>query len=256
MTGMIWLDAAACLGALHVIGPIVVRFTLRFSASCRPNKVFLEDLPLKVAEVFRQRMPELKNLGFEHLGNYDCGSLTPETRSYLAYFANRNTNDFASVCALVTPKKTMSYLEFSTSFANGLNLETNTNATVPLTPESPSHRVWRFPKIGNAEALYRLHRRLLQKYAPRLWPLEATSSHELDRYVSVIENYGPRHRRIGYMRLSEDGQWYELTWKGACLMTWRGLWPTSMICRLLQRRAMQGELEGLQVRGTTAVQKA
>jgi len=253
---MIWLDVAAFLGALHVIGPIVVRFTLRFSASCRLNKVSLEDLPPEVAAVFRQRTPALKSLGFVPLGSYDCGSLTPETRSYLAYFANRNANDFASLCALVTPRKTVSYLEFSTSFANGFNLETNTNATAPLTPESPTHRVWRFPKIGNAEALYQLHRRLLQKYAPGLWPLETSSGQELDRYVRVIENYGPRHARIGYMRLSEDGQWYELTWKGACLMTWRRLWPTSMICRLLRQRAMQGELEGLQVRGTTAVQKA
>jgi len=253
---MIWLDAAAFLGALHVIGPIVVRFTLRFSASCRPSEVFLEDLPPKVAAAFRHRMPELKSLGFVHLGSYDCGSLTPETRNYLAYFANRKANDFASVCVLVTPKKTVSYLEFSTSFTNGFNLETNTNATVPLTPESPAHRVWRFPKIGNAEELYQLHHRLLQKYAPGLWPLETSSGQELDRYVRVIENYGPRHAQIGYMRLSEGGEWYELTWKGACLMTWRGLWPTSMICRLLQRRAMQDELKGLHVLGTTAAQKA
>jgi hypothetical protein len=72
----------------------------------------------------------------------------------------------------------------------------------------------------------------------------------------MLENYGPRHARIGYMALAEDGQSYRLIWKGAFLMTWRGLWPTALLRRVLQRHAMQLELDLLEGRGVTARQKA
>jgi hypothetical protein len=91
--------------------------------------------------------------------------LTRDTHSYVAYFCNRATNDFASVCTLVTTHTIASYLEFSTSYTNGMTLETNTNAALPLTPADPQHRVFRFPRIQSAEALYAIHRQLMAKYA-------------------------------------------------------------------------------------------
>jgi hypothetical protein len=252
----ILLDTAAFLGALHVAGPVVVRYTMRFSAHCRPSKVSLDELPENVATLFRSCIPELANIGFESLGCYDCGSLTSETRSYIAYFCNRATNDFASVCVMVTPKNRASYLEFSTSFTNGMTVETNTNSTLPLTPANPAHRVFRFPEVQAPHGLYHIHCQLMEKYAPGLSGQAEPEGKELERYVRVTENYGPRHARIGYMQLAEDGQSYRLTWKGAILMTWHGLWPTSIFRRLLQRHAMQSELDSLEVRGITALQKA
>lgn len=117
-------------------------------------------------------------------------------------------------------------------------------------------RAFRFPKIQAPQALYRIHRQLAEKYAPGLWPLGAPKGEELQRFVRMLENYGPSHARIGYMALAEDGQSYRLTWQGAFLMTWRGLWPTALLRRLLQRHAMQLELDFLEVRGVTAPQKA
>jgi hypothetical protein len=252
----IWLDIAAFLGALHLVGPALLRYTMRFSAHCDAKEVSLEDLPAEAAMQIRSRVPELGVLGFERLGCYDCGSLTNETHSYIAYFCNRSTNDFASVSVMVTPKKAAGYLEFSTGFTNGMILETNTNGTLPLTPADPARRIFRFPKIQKAEALYGVHRQLMEKYAAGLWAQAEPKGEEWRRFVRAIENYGPRHARIGYMELAEDGKSYKLTWKGACLMTWRGLWPTSILRRFIQRHAMQGELESLEVRGITALQKA
>lgn len=252
----ICLDTTAFLGALHVIGPALVRYTMRFAAHCNPNAVGIDELPQEVAALFRSRIPELANMGFESVGCYDCGKLTNDTHSYVAYFYNRPTNDFASVNVLVTPEKMASYLEFSTSFTNGLTLETNTNITLPLTPQDPAARVFRFLKITKAQELYRIHRRLIEKYAAGLWPQIEPSGKELQRYLRVIENYGPRHARIGYMQLTDDGKWYRLTWKGATLMTWRGLWPTSILRKWWQRHTMQAELDSLETRGITALQKA
>jgi hypothetical protein len=249
-------DTAVFLGALHLLSPIVARSTMRFAARCNPVELSLEDLPPKLAAIFRPRVAELGNLGFELLGCYDCGSLTSETRSLAAYFCNRTTNEFANVSVMVTPKTAVSYFEFSARFANGLILETNTNGRIPLTPENPELRIFRFPKIQTPQALYRVHRQLEEKYAPGLWPQGEPKGEELHRFLRVMNNYGPRHVRIGYMTLTNNGQSYKFTWKGACLITWRGLWPTSLFRRVLQRHAMQSELDSLEVRGMTALQKA
>jgi hypothetical protein len=249
-------DAAVFLGALHLLSPIVARSTMRFAAHCNPVEIPLEDLPSEVVAIFRSRIAELGNLGFDLLGCYDCGSLTSETRSLAAYFCNRTTNELANVSVMITPKTVASYFEFSARFANGLILETNSNGTIPLTPENPELRTFRFPKIQAPQALYRVHRQLGEKYAPGLWPLAERKGQELHRFFRVLENYGPRHRQIGYMALANDGQTYRLTWKGACLMTWRGLWPTSLLRNALERHAMQSELDSLEVRGLTALQKA
>lgn len=256
MLETIFLDAVAFIGAVYLLGPVLVRYTMRFSAHCNPNEIALEALPREVAGLFRPRVAELSNLGFELLGRYDCGSLTNETHSYVELFFNRATNDFASVCVLTTPRTVASYLEFSSRFVNGTVLETNTNGMLPLTPANPGHRVFRFSKIQTPQALYRVHQQLVEKYAPGAWTHAEAKGEELQRYVRVIENYGPRHAQIGYMRPTKDGNWYELTWKGAFLMTWRGLWPTCVLRRFAQRHTMQSELHSLEVRGMTALQKA
>ena len=256
MFDTIWQDAAVFLGVIHLFGPLAARYTMQFAAHCNPKEVSLDGLPAQVATLFRPGIPELGNLGFELLGCYDCGSIASETSSYVAYFCNRTTNEHANMCALVTPKNTASYLEFSTRFTNGMVLETNTNGTLPLTPENPELRIFRFPKIQAPQALYRIHRQLAEKYASGQWPMGEPKGEELQRFVRLLENYGPRHARIGYMYLADDAEFYKLTWKGAFLMTWRGLWPTAILRRLLQRHAMQAELDSLEVRGVTALQKA
>ena len=239
------------LGALHLLAPVLVRTTMRFSGVCQLTKMPVDGLPEVAAATFRQRIPELLEQGFEFLGCYDCGSLISETHSYMAYFCNRRTNDFANVSTLETPSKTSSYLEFSTSFTNGLMLETNTNGDLPLTPAQKEHRVFRFPNVRRGEELYRMHRQLIEKYAAGLWARAEAGGDELLRYKRVVENYGPRHARIGYMELAEDGTSYKLTWQGACMVAWRGLWPTSIVRRLQQRHLMQSELHSLELRGVT-----
>ena len=247
---------AALVAGPYLLCPLAVRWTFRFAARCRPSQLPLRQLPGTVATLFAQRIPEIRELGFELIGTYDCGALANETHSYISYFCNRRTNDFANVSAVVTPKRTASYLEFSTQFKNGQWIETNTNHVLPLTPSSPDIRVFRFPEIQDARTLLHTHHQFVDKYAPGLWAQGEPRGQEIQRLVRVVENYGRRHERIGYMRLAEDGQSYQLTWKGAFLMTWRGLWPVSRLRRLIHRHAMHSELRSLSATGVTALQKA
>jgi hypothetical protein len=63
------------------------------------------------------------------------------------------SNDFANITVATSPQKIAAYFEFSTRFSNELTVETNTNRAVPLTPDNPETRVFRFPKIKELDAL-------------------------------------------------------------------------------------------------------
>ncbi len=72
--------------------------------------------------------------------------MASDTKSFVAYFVNRQTNDFSNVTVVVSPGKMAGYFEFSTRLTNGTLIETNTNSILPLTPNNPDYRVFRFPK--------------------------------------------------------------------------------------------------------------
>lgn len=251
-----WLDTAAVVGVLHIVGPLALHGTYRFAAKIAPLQISVRELPEEVARCVVPPIAKMERLGLEFIGCYDCGELTLQTRTYVAYFCNRTTNDFANVTAVMTPRAVQSYFEFSTRFSNGATLETNTNKTLPLTPGNQDVRVFRFAEIGEPEFLYQIHRRLLEKYAGGLWPAGEAKGQEIQRLVRVLENYGPRHAKLGYMVLATDGKTYRLTWKGAVLMAWRGLWPASLLRRMLERHAMSVERHELEVGGIATLQKA
>jgi hypothetical protein len=135
-------------------------------------------------------------------------------------------------------------------------IETNTNRWLPLVPENPEIRVFRFPQIDEPGLLYEAHRSLVEKYAAGLWIEGEPEGAEIGRFVRMVENHGPRNTKSGYMKLAPGGEQYQLTWKGAILMTWRGLWPAAFLRRAACRREMRAELESLEARGVTVLQKA
>ena len=251
-----WRDAAVVAGLAHLAGPIALRSTFRFSSRCQLTQVRSEELPAKVAAEIAGKIPDLQNLGFEFLGNYDCGELAAHTHSYLGYFCNRASNDFASVTIMLSGRGIDRFLEFSSTFSNGHSFETNTNGILPLTPGDPPRRVFRFFEIKDVRALYNVHRLLIEKYEPGLWAQGEPKGHEIQRFLRAVENYGPRHAKLGYMQLSADGETYRATWKGALLMTWNGLWFTSLLRKAAYKQAMRAELQSLEIRGEAALQKA
>lgn len=233
-----------------------MRSAYQFTAKCNPIEIPTSEMPESVASRIEPRIGEMERLGFALTGCYDCGELAVQTRSYVAIFCNRAQNDFANVTAMVSPRGVTSFFEFSTSFSNGVTIETNTNGVLPLTPDNPAVRVFRFSDISEPNALYEMHRQLLVKYAPGLYPQGEPQGQEIKRWMRTIENYGPRHARIGYMVLSGDGSFYRLTWRGAFLVTLRGLWPTSLLRKLQEHLAMSAERRELEHRQITALQKA
>jgi len=250
------LGALASLAILHLAAPLALRNTFRFSAHCRPRLLAAQDWPGEIAERLQSLMPQLKNLGFEFLGCYDLGELGAHTDTIVALFCHPSTNDFANLTLSSASRLSDCYVEFSTEFTSGMRLETNNNGILPLTPDPKDTLVFRFPEVKEARALYGLHRQLIEKHAAGAWARPDVKGQEILRLVRTAENYGPRHAEMGYMKLVQGSGNYRLTWKGAMLMSWKGLWPASMVRYWVYRQRMRAEIRSLEVRGVTALQKA
>ena len=173
--------APAVAGAIYLLTPFVVHNSFRLVARCRIEATPLDHLPKEISAEIRRRISEFANLGFELVGTFDCGALTNETHSYVAYFCNHTTNEFANVTAMVTLEGSASYFEFSSRFSNGRSIETNTNGILPLMPANPEIRVFRFASVEEPRTLLQLHRQLTEKYAPGLCALGEPREPEIQR---------------------------------------------------------------------------
>lgn len=256
MVETLLLAGLACLAILHLAAPFALRCTFRFSAYCRPKLLAAQDWPAEVTEHLRTLTLQLRNLGFEFLGCYDLGELGVHTDTVVALFCHPNLHDLASFNVSSASHLTDTYLGFSTEFSSGMQLETNNNGVLPLTPDPAGTFVFRVPEVKDPRVLYRLHRQLVEKHAGGAWAKPEVKGQEIQRCTRAAENHGPRLAQIGYMKRLDSGEGFQLTWKGAILMAWKGLWPASMVRNGLYHHRMRTELRSLEARGITALQKA
>jgi len=252
----ILLDSAIFIGLLHLGLPFLVKGTYRFSAHSKAARLGLEELPADAADSVAARVPQLRALGFQCAGCCDFGKLAMETRTVVVSFSHEQTQELANVWVSLSAGKTSSYLEFCTLTSDGISLETSSNGILPLAPENPEIRVFRFPEISDIAELHRVHQQIVAKYTDNAWIQPEPQDCQMERITRVIQNYGPRLCKLGYLQPAENGESYRLTWKGAFRVAWSGMWPIAAIRRMLARHEMRNELRSLEIHGTTHLQKA
>lgn len=251
------LDAVYLTTLLHVVSPAALRATFRLPARCNPRPLSLAELPAEARSLVDSVLPALDSLQFAFAGCYDLGEVAAHTRKMAVCFSNRESADSAAIHIITAANSSCEhYLEFTTCFSNGVSVDTNTNDILPVAPENPAILTFRFPEVGSPAELYQLHRRLAARHAAGAWPRPELKGEEILRIAKLAESFGPRLAESGYTRHSAEDDSYRLTWKGACLMAWRKLWPTSLLRRALYRQEMRNEVAALEVRGVAALQKA
>jgi hypothetical protein len=219
---------------------IPVRLHARHELPADPN--FLpcgpEDpnTPAAVAERFRQGTSALVPLGFTPRGVFRKAKPSPLAIGFVGLFEKPSTLDLARLLVVINPLRTIEILVFQTTFADGIELITANNQTLPHLPSREGMLVATFPDVHDPVRLLALHRKRVDRrgaIAIRTLPvldggltayLRDFASKELSRQVEM-----------GYYRLDEASDVYRPTWKGACLITWKQLWPVGAIRRALRR---------------------
>ena len=242
---MIWaVIAAAVLFVLvfpkYVLGPILVKRTNFQPANPRFEPIADDNLVRSVPSSFLQRAIELQSLGFTLVDHYTMNRQLENQTLVFSLYVNRATNDAAGVIFSVvftdsSPTFSADFLEFSTHFTDGFELDTNNISTPRIFYDSPTTRVYKIPHIRDSESLYRVHGYLVSREKRRKAPLPPGGT-EIDA-VRESSKASLQHQVVaGTFYLDPVRDRYCYTWKGAILTTWRLIWPFSAIIQRTERR--------------------
>jgi hypothetical protein len=137
------------------------------------------------------------------------------------------------------PPRRVFYVEFVSRFRDGTVVHTNNSPQPGVFGPRPTHTAGRFPAVKEADRLYRLHQALAERHPSGLKVLrldeEFAGEARATVAASLVEEMEAQVK-TGYLHLSPQERVYRPTCKGACLMTWKLLWPVKAIRRVLQER--------------------
>lgn len=255
MSDFSFLGAAIVIVAILIFpGPFVWAPVLIFCVqkmSARPRTKHFDDdlssLPAAPAEYFAQARDALAADGFEMVGMYYLPKAVPNVEGLLHLTANRQTDELALAAALyatingATTLKSM-HVEFVSRYSSGQVLGTGNAKELGSFASTPGFDTVHIPQIDDLRQLYRLHVARCNAILPggrRINRLDSEFGGDGELFLNAIlaEEFA-RQIPAGYLRLDAAGENYRPTVKGACLMTWKIIWPVKQIrMRIRDRKA-------------------
>lgn len=237
------------LTVTYILGPILVRFTARVS----PNPTF-DEIPDEHARAlfppnFFSTINELETLGFSLACHLSSSTQAPNLHAVLSLLVNRETKTiclitFARSLAPGASHISVNYVEFSSYFEDGSEINTVNNATVRVFYPLRNKVIVKVRHLKDTGALYQVHLYMARKHPGRAVLPEPGK--EIEHLSQNIKEALAQQAQLGYYFLDEKKQCYRLTWKAAFRTTWRLLWPAKQI---LQR---QEEQEGRRIAAEAA----
>jgi hypothetical protein len=235
---LLLLIAMLALIAPFVIGPILVYLIQRIPLRKEFYSLTGDEIASCTDSDCAVRSRAVEALGFTPMENLQ--SISPGSKIFTTVFYNFSTLEAANVTEISAFRNEseigatrVHYFEFSSSFDNDLEVNTNnsTQSTVfyPL-PERQNHSL---PTIQDPAVLYAIHRNFTSGIAAPPRPLPAGP---VEREVQM--EWGRVLRRqaeVGYFKYDESDQTFRPTAKGAILMSWKLIWPVGAIRRMQAR---------------------
>jgi hypothetical protein len=206
-------------------------------------------LPAAIDQYFSDTCWALDAEGFQIVTGMFLPKQTKHIFVALVFVVNRQQCVNAIIVAIhnhtpgIAPTTQM-YIEFITRFRDGRIIQTNNSPILSGFP-TPKHVVNALvPSIKDPRQVYRVHcaQVRLRGTGEKVLRLDDDFAGDAIRYMAfaMIEEL-EFACSAGYMRLDASAGVYRLTIKGACLMTWRELWPIKGI-RLAQRARREKRL--------------
>jgi hypothetical protein len=195
----------------------------------------------------RDVVGSLINLGFDRAGIL-ARDVSDRVRTEVMIFVHQANGDSAQVGRVISRSRTLDMLVFKSRFEDGFAFETSSYPTAPGSLPDPNFPVFRFSQIRGRSDLYRIHRKLKERFATSRRPVIASQSEELNDFVVRAEKV---HQRIVArdFKLNAANDRYVLTLRGAIRRAWLGTWPVKQIrTMLMERRAFNTARElGLRI---------
>lgn len=222
-----------------IVGPILVHSRQKLPARPRFEAFDPKDLPSDVSDFFRRSVSEMEEEGFRFV-SYASWSIQDRQRMYFALLINRKAGDMGMAVHITSGREKNAvqtrYVEFSTEYLLSKEITANNSAQIEVFRKIPERMVFRFPHILSPRRLYLLHRRLNEKYGADWEPLPPPEGREVEAVKESIAKEYEKQVRAGYLFLDREEEVYRPTWMGAILMTWKLIWPFTVLQNILVRR--------------------
>jgi len=242
-TGTLAVAALIFFPGIYLWAPALIFFTNRMAAKPRANRFDADrnSLPQQAANYFARVSGAIAQEGFEEVGLYFLPNTASNVEALALLMKNARTDELAMAAAIyatvdgATQLKS-TYVEFVSRYSDGRVFDTNNAFVLSCFAKIDGFDTVQFPRVQDLHRLYSLHTERCRRAAPHGQRVNRLI-HEFDgdgsRYLSatMAESFA-RQAGVGYLQL--DGEQYRPTVKGACLMTWKLLWPVKQL-RTLKR---------------------
>lgn len=225
-----------------VLGPVLVRFKVFQRRYAPLREIDFFELPESARHFFWQSRNDLVNLGFVSVGCFTQRDQAPNITSFYEIWVNRASGDAAlaahstSQTQSVTIEQTV--FEFCTELSDGSEFCTSNHGEPSVFKYVPNKKVFKLPKSQDLPLLYRIHNHRLDRHGKNVERLLPTEGQEALRIVTSIDEDLRTQTAQGLMFFDQKADAYRPTWKGACLTTWKLVFPVKNVLQWqLQKQA-------------------
>ena len=232
----------------YVLGPMLVRTLTRWPAhpEIDPYEPKDEVLPAQIGTFFEDVATALAREGYAHETWLIQRGMVQHTVSRMRVFVNEREQATAIAYAIISddPRASqfVSYLDVITHRRDGRHRLTNNAPRPSPYPPVPQRELEMFPQVRDPARLARLHRALCARDG-RPAPLPEEFRQDTKRFAAdAVRRELMYQVTTGYLALDDMGEHLRPTMRGATLMTWKMLPPTSWIVAWRIRRRAESLL--------------
>ncbi len=217
---------------MNVIGPFVIKKVQKLPARISFNKHDEEEFLLNRDEEFHSLNGQIRNLGFEYIGSSFMEDSHIQTNFSL--YSNENELTCAMVVSIVSKVKSITYVEYSQAYSDGSMLDVSNSDQVSPYPKMDLKLAVRYPEITDPEQLYIVFNKLKKSLNNSSSPIP----YDKETGFKMVEEFMAKESNVlvskGYCKdeIDENGQ-RSLTFKGACVLTWKSVIPGKSILNKL-----------------------
>jgi len=212
------------IAILYIAGPIFIycvqKLPARVGFEAVDETSFLSDRSKK----FNALDHELKALGFEYIGSSRL--LDTHNKTYFSLYSNPEHNTAGMLVSMNSTVDNFTYVEFGQLYADGTMLDVSNAPVVSVYPKMDFKIAARFPKIYSVEKLYSIFLKLklsLNNSSPSIAYKRAYGFKKVEAFIARESDELVNQ---GYCKSAVDSEGKRsLTFKGACVFTWKNTFP-------------------------------
>jgi len=262
-----WMLVPVAIALLYVFGVPQLVLSMRHRADLELDPIdddvtlpeIMEDYLAKVSDGMSQ-------IGFERCETWFIPQGDDEVTAIVRLFVNEREQDLAMANTMYLAiagdwRVQTQYIEFSTSYENGTDVDTGNDGTLGAFPTPPHKTVTMAPWFDEPSELYEAHRKICRMVAGQTrkqWLLHSAFHGDAVALLAADCRQGYEDaEEAGYLSYcpqntvsegdvdaeTKPGRELKNTLKGTYLMAWNMMWPFKQIITPLQLRRCRRRLE-------------